>query len=215
MLFSRYVTSSSLQPNGLHRTRLLCPGLLKFTSIESVMLSTHLVLWSSLLLLFSVFPSIRVFSSESILHIRWPKYWSFSFSISPSNEYSRLISFRIDWFDLLAGQRIFKSLLQHHNLKASILWCSWEPTPVFLPGKLHGQRSLSGYSLWGHKELTKNEQLSTAFFMGQLSHLHITSQLQCRKRDFPVWFIESFVSQPLNHGTFWEFGDHLPWKIIC
>ena len=77
-----------------------------------------------LLLLPSIFPSIRVFSSESVVCIRWPKYWSFSFSISPSNEYSRLISFRVDWFDLLVVQGTLKSLLQHHNLKASILWCS-------------------------------------------------------------------------------------------
>ena len=88
------------------------------------MLSSHLVLCRPLLLLPSIFSSTRVFSSESVLHIRWPKYWSFSFSISPSNEYSRLISFRIDWFDLLAIQGTLKSLLQHHSLKASILWCS-------------------------------------------------------------------------------------------
>ena len=91
-------------------------------SIESVMPSNHLVLCRPLLPLPSVFPSIRVFSSELILHIRWPKYWSFS--ISPSNEYSGLISFRIDWFDLLALQGTLKSLLQHHSLKVSILQCS-------------------------------------------------------------------------------------------
>ena len=95
--------------------------LLKFKYSESVTLSNHLVLCCPLLLLPSVFPSIRVFYSESALHIRWPKYWSFSFSISPSNEYSELISFRIEWFDLLAVQGTLKSLLQHHSLKASIL----------------------------------------------------------------------------------------------
>ena len=79
---------------------------------------------SSLLLLSSIFPSIRVFSSDSVLHIRWPRFWSFSISISPSNEYSRLISFRIDWFDLLEIKRTFKGLLQHHGLKAPIIWCS-------------------------------------------------------------------------------------------
>ena len=89
-------------------------------SIESMMPSNHLILCHSLLLP-SVFPSIRVFSIESALHIRWPKYWTFSFSINPSNEYSGLISFRIDWFDLLAVQGILKSLLQHYNLKASVL----------------------------------------------------------------------------------------------
>ena len=86
--------------------------------------SNHLLVCHSLLLLPSVFSSIRVFSNESTLRIRWPKYWSFSFSISPSNEYSGLISFRIDWFDLLVVQGTLKSLLQHHSSKASILWCS-------------------------------------------------------------------------------------------
>ena len=92
-------------------------------SIESVMSSNHLILCRPLLLLPSIFPSIRDFSNESALQIRWPEYWSFSFSISPSNEYSGLISFRIDWFDLLAGQRL-NCLLQHHSSKASILQCS-------------------------------------------------------------------------------------------
>ena len=96
---------------------------LKLMPIKLEMPSSHLILYHSLLLP-SVFPSIRVFSNESVLHIRWPKYWSFSFSISPSSEYSGLISFRTDWLNLLAVQGIFKSLLQHHNLKASIFWCS-------------------------------------------------------------------------------------------
>ena len=96
-------------------------SLLKLMSSGSVVPSKHLILCSPLLLLPSIFPSIRVFSSELALHIRCPKKWSFSFSISPSNEYSGLISFRIDWFDLLAVQGILKSLL-HHNSKASILW---------------------------------------------------------------------------------------------
>ena len=95
--------------------------LLKLRSIESVMPSNHLILCRPLLLLPSIFPSLRVFSNDSVLHIRWPKYWSFSFSISPSNEYSGLISFRIDWFDLFAVQGTLKSLLQHHSSKASIL----------------------------------------------------------------------------------------------
>ena len=93
-------------------------------SIESVMPSNHLILCHPLLLSPSIFPSIRVFPSESVLRIRWPKYWSFSFSISSSSEYSGLISFRIDWFDLLAVQGTLKNLLQHHSSKASILWCS-------------------------------------------------------------------------------------------
>ena len=93
-------------------------------STESVIPSNHLMLYRSLLLLPSIFPSIRVFSNESALCIRWPKYWSFSFSISPSNEYSELICSRIDWFDLLAVQATLKSLLQHHSLKASTPRCS-------------------------------------------------------------------------------------------
>ena len=96
-------------------------SLLKLRSIVSVMPSNHLILCCPLLLLPSIFPSIRVFSNQSVLCIRWPKYWSFSFSISPSNEYSGLISFRIDWLDLLAVQGILKSLLQHHSSKTSIL----------------------------------------------------------------------------------------------
>ena len=99
-------------------------SLFKFMSIESVMLSNHLILCHLLLLPPSIFPSIRVFPKESVLCVRWPKYWSFSFSISPSNEYLGMISFRIDSFGLLAIQRTFKNLLQHHSSKASILQCS-------------------------------------------------------------------------------------------
>ena len=170
-----------------------CQSLLKLMSIESVMPSNHLILFRPLLLLLSIFPSIRVFSNESVLCIRWPKYWSFSFSISPSNEHSGLISFRIDWFDLFAVQGTLKSLLQHLSSKASILQCSaflyikppvknplasvgdfkrprldpwvgkipwrrkWRPTPVFLPGRFHGKRSLMGYSPWVCKELDTTE----------------------------------------------------------
>ena len=97
---------------------------LKLMSIEPVMPSNHLILCCPLLLLPSTLPSIRVFSKESVLHIRWPQYWSFSLNISPSNEYSELISFRMDWLDLLAVQGTLKSLPQHHSSKASILWCS-------------------------------------------------------------------------------------------
>ena len=99
-------------------------SLLKLMSIKLVMPSNHFILCHPLLLPPSVFPSIRVFSNESVLRIRWPKYWSFSFSISPSNEYLGLISFRMDWLDLLAVQGTLKSLLQHHSSKASILWRS-------------------------------------------------------------------------------------------
>ena len=121
--------SNCLQSHGLKHARLLLSitnswSLLRLMSIESVMSSNHLILYHPLLLPPSIFPSIRVFTNESVLPIRWPKYWRFSFSISPSNEYSGLISFRIDWFDLLAVQGTLKSLLQQHSLKASILWCS-------------------------------------------------------------------------------------------
>ena len=99
-------------------------SLLRLMSIESVMPSNHLILCCPLLLPPSIFPSIRVFSNESVLHIRWPKYWSFSFNISLSHDYSGLISFRMDWLDLLGVQGTLKSLLQHHSSKSSILWCS-------------------------------------------------------------------------------------------
>ena len=99
-------------------------SLLKFMSTESVMLSNHLILYCPLLLLPSIFPSIEIFSSELVPHIKWPEFWSFRFSISPSIEYSGLISFTIDWFDLPAVQGTLKSLLRHYNLKSSILLCS-------------------------------------------------------------------------------------------
>ena len=126
--FSHSVMSNSLRPHGLqHATSLSITSsqsLPEVMSVESVMPSNHRILCHPLLLLPSVFPSIRVFSNESVLHIRWPKYWSFSFSISPSSEHSGLISFRMDWLDLLAVQGTLKSLLQHHSLKASVLQCS-------------------------------------------------------------------------------------------
>ena len=98
-------------------------SLLKFTSIKLVDAIQPFHPLSPLLLLSSIFPRIRAFFNEAVLHIRWAKYWSFSFSVSPSNEYSRLTSFRIDWFDLLSAQGTLKSLLQHHSSKASVLWC--------------------------------------------------------------------------------------------
>ena len=128
LLFSFSVVSDSALPwIAAHQASLsftIPRSLLKLMSIKSVMPSNYLILCHPFLLLPSIFPSIRVFSNESGLHIRWPKYWSFSFSISPSNEYSGLISFRIDWLDLLAVQGTLKSLLQHHSSKASILQCS-------------------------------------------------------------------------------------------
>ena len=126
--FSRSVMFDSLWPHELKHARPPCPspthGTYSLLSIELVMPSNHLVICRLLLLLPSIFPSIRVFSNESVLHIRWPKYWSFNFSISPSSEYLELISCRMDWLDLLAVQGTLKRLLQHHSSKASILWCS-------------------------------------------------------------------------------------------
>ena len=125
--FSCSVMSNSLWPHGLHAARQTSlsitnsQSLLKLMSIESMMSSNHLILCHPLLLLPSIFPSIRVFSNESVLRVRWPKYWSLSFSITPSNEHSGLISFRMDWLDLLAVQGTLKSPLQHHSAKASIL----------------------------------------------------------------------------------------------
>ena len=124
--FSLLVMSDSLQPHELQQARPPCPSPTpriypKLLSIESVMPSNNLILCCPLLLLPSIFPRIRVFSNESALRMRWPKYWSFSFSISPSNEHLGLIFFRMDWLDLLAVQGTLKSLLQHHSSKASIL----------------------------------------------------------------------------------------------
>ena len=125
--FSHSVMPNSLWPHGLQHSRFPCLSitnswsLLKLVSMQSVMPSNHCILCCPLLLLPAIFPSIRVFSNESVPRIRWSNYWSFSFSISPSNECSGLISFRIDWLDLLAVQGTFKCLLQHHSSKASIL----------------------------------------------------------------------------------------------
>ena len=118
--------SDSLQPHGLQHTRLPSPSPTPRVH-SNLMPSNHLILCRPLLLLPSIFPSIRVFSNESVLPIRWPKYWSFSFSISPSNDYSGLISFRVDWLDLLPVQEILKSLLQHH-INCSVPSFLYSPT---------------------------------------------------------------------------------------
>ena len=127
LLLSRSVVPT-LRPRGLQHPRLpsitISQSMLRLTSTESVILASHLILCRPLLLLPSIFPSIRVFSNESTLRMRWPKYWRFSFSIIPSKEHPGLISFRMDWLDLLAVQGTLKSLLQHHSSKASILWRS-------------------------------------------------------------------------------------------
>ena len=145
LLFSHSATSHSLWPNGLQHARLPCPSVCSGVCSDSCPLSRwcqsiYLNLCRPLLPLPSVFPRVKVFYSGSALCIRWPKYWSFSFSISPSNEHPGLISFRMDWLDLLAVQGTLKSLIQHHSSKASVLWCSaffmiQLPHPCMTPGK--------------------------------------------------------------------------------
>ena len=196
MLFSCSVMSDFVSP-----WVAICQASLSFTISRSlpklmstvlVMSSNHLLLCWPLLLLPSLFPRIRIFSNESALYIMWPKYWSFSFSISPSNEYSELISFRMDWFDLLVVQGILKRLLQHHSSKASIL-SQWRG-PGFNPyvGKTPGERTgnplqysclensmdrgawgLTGYSLWDHKESYTTEWLPLKFHLNPGSARHI------------------------------------------
>ena len=146
------------------------PELLKLMSIESVILSDHLILCCSLLLLPSIFPSIRVFSNESVLCIKWPKYWSFSFIISPSNEYSELISFRMDWLDLLAIQGILESLLQHHSSKASILRSS-----AFFIVQLSHPYMTTGKTIALNRQTFVGKVMSLLFTM--LSRLVIVSYL--------------------------------------
>ena len=143
-------------------------SLRKLMSIESVMPSNHLILCCPHLLP-SIFPNIRVFCNESALHIRWPKYWSFSFSVSPSSEYSGLISLRIDWFDLLAIQGTHRSLLQHHNLKATILRCS-----AFFKVQLSHLHMATGktiaWTIWtfvGKVMVLLFNMLSRSFFQGE------------------------------------------------
>ena len=180
-------------------------------SIESMMPSNHLILYSPRLLLPSIFPSIRVFPMSRFFPISCAKYWIFSFSISPFNEYSGLIFFRIDWFDPLAVQGTLKSLLQCHNLKASILWCSesgkvevviplhckvywrrqWHPTPVLLPGKSHGRRSLEGCNPWGHWGLDMTEQL------------HFYFSLSCIGEGNGNPFQCSCLENPRDGGAWW------------
>ena len=181
MLFSCSVTSHSLQPpwTATHQTSpsfTIYWSLLKLMSAESVMPSNHLILRHPILPP-SVLPSIGVFSGESALHIKWPKYWSFS--ISHFNEYSGLISFRISWLDLLAVQGTLESLLQHHSSFQYLLLSDFKPkcqsTPVLLPGKSHGQRSLAGSSPWGHKESDMTE------------HIHMSSL---------PWIITNLLAEP-------------------
>ena len=151
-------------------------NLLRLMSIESVMPSSHLILCRPLLILPSIFPSIRVFSSESALHIRWPKYWSFSFNISPSNEYSGLISFRMYWLDLLAVQGTIKSLLQHHSSKAPILRSS-----AFLTVQLTHPHTTTGKAIALTRWTFVGKEMSLLFNM--LSRLVIAFLLRSKALD--------------------------------
>ena len=174
--FSRSVASYCLWPHGLQHARLPCPSLFPSICSNSHPLSRWYhptILCHSLLLLSSIFLSIRVFSSESVLHIRWPEYWSFSFSISPSNEYSRLISFRIDWLDLLAVQGTLKSLLQHHSSKGSIL-----PSSAFFMVQLSHSYMTTGKTIALTKWPFLGKVMSLLFNM--LSRLVITFLLRSR-----------------------------------
>ena len=159
--------SDSLWPHELQHARPPCPSP-KPMSIESVKPSNHLILCRPLLLLPSMFPSIRVFLNESALCIRWPKYWSFSFRISPSNEYSGLISFRMDWLDLLGVQGTLKSLLQHHSSKASILHSAFFIVQLSHPYMTTG----------------KTIALTRQTFVGKVMSLLLN--MLCNKRVFPT-----------------------------
>ena len=154
-------------------------SLLKLMPIESVMPSNHFILCHPILLLPSIFPSIRVFSNESVLHIRWPKYWSFSLSISSSNEYSGLISFTMDWLDLLAVQGTLKSLLQPHSLKASILWCS----AIFIVQLSHPYMT-TGKTIALTRRTFVDKVMSLLFNM--LSRLVIAFLPRSKHKDIPV-----------------------------
>ena len=163
-------------------------SLLKLMSIESVMPSNHPILCPSLLLLPSIFPSLRVFSNESALCTRWPKYWSFSFSISPSDEYSGLISFRIDWFDLFAVQVTLKSLLQHHNLKASTLWCTVHNRARSIHGflQMRHDSQVTRNVLSSNVSVTVPRQSENRLEKYEETHEHTMSST-ILMGDYPVW----------------------------
>ena len=171
-LFNRSIMSNSATPwIAAHQAFLSITNswnLLKLMSIELVMPSNHLILCHPFLLPPSIFPSIRVFSNELVLHIKWPKYWSFSFSICPYNEYSGLISFRTDWLDLLAVQGTLKSLLQNHSSKASIFWCS-----AFLTVQLSHPYMITGKTIALTRQTFVVDKVMSLLF-NMLSRLVIT-----------------------------------------
>ena len=185
-------------------------------SIELVMPSNHFILYHPLLLLSSFFPSIRVFSNESVLHIRWPKYWSFSFSISPSNEYSGLISFRMDWLDLLPVQGTHKSLLQHHSSKESIIW----PSAFFMVQLSHPYNT-TGKTIALTRWTFVGKVMSLLFNM--LSRL-VIAFLPRSKRLLILWLespsavilespkIKSLTVSVVYHQFAMKWWDQMPWS---
>ena len=212
--FSHSVVSESLQPHGWQHTRPPCStdsrSLLKLMSIKLVMPSNHLILCHPLLLPPSIFPSIRVFTneSESVLRIRWPKYWSFSFSISPCTEYSGLISFRMDWLDLLAVLGTLKSLLQHNSSKASILQHS-----AFLVVQLSHPYMTTGKTIALTRRTFVDKVMSLLFNM--LSRLVIT--FLPRSKCFLIPWLQSpsaviLEPQKIKSDSFHCFPIYFPWS---
>ena len=180
----------------------------KLTSIVSVMPSNHLILFRPLHLLPSIFPSIRVFSNESALHIRWPKYWSFSFKISPFNEHPGLISFRMDWLDLLAVQGTLKNLLQHHSSKGSIFWCS-----AFFTVQLSHPYMTTGKTITLTRRTFVGKVMSLVFNM--LSRLVIT--FLPRSKHLLISWLQSpsaVILEPkkTKSDSFHCFPIYLPWS---
>ena len=205
LLFNHSVMSNSLWPHGLQHTRFSCPspspGACSNSCPSSWWCHPTISSCHPFLLLPSIFPSIRVFSNESALHIRWPKYWSFSFSISPSNEYSGLISFGIDWLDLLAVQETLKSLLQHHSSKASILWCS-----AFFMAQLSHPYMTTGKTIALARWTFVGQVMSLLFNM--LSRFVITF-LPRSKRLLISW-LQSPSAVILDFVTLWTVAHQAP-----
>ena len=209
---SHLVVSDSLRPHGLQHARLPCPSPIpgacsNSMSIELVMPSYHLILFCPLLLLPSVFLSIRVFSSESVFRIKGPKYWSCSFSISPSNEYSGLISFRMNWLDLLAVQGSLKSLLQHHSSEASILWRS-----AFFMVQLSHLYVTTGKTIALSRRTFVGKVMSLLFNVP--SRLVIAFLPRSKQLNFmaAVTICSDFGAQENKSLSLFPFAIYLPWS---
>ena len=181
-------------------------SLLKLMSIESVMPSSHRILCRPLLLLPSIFPSNRVFPNESVLQIMWPKYWSSSFIISLSNEYSGLLSFRMDWLDLLAVQGTLKSLLQHHSSKASILWCS-----AFITVQLSHQYMTTGKTIVLTRWTFVGKVMFLLFNMLSRFVIDFLSRSKCLLISW-LWSSSVVILEPQNIKSVTCFPVYLPWS---